>query len=48
MKLPPPVDDPRRCPECSLCDICRPELARVTGKIATLRAGLFEPEDETS
>lgn len=45
-KLPPPVDDPRRCPECSLHDICQPELARAAGRLSTLRAGLFEPEDD--
>lgn len=45
-KLPLPVDDPRRCPECSLRDICQPELARATGKLAALRDGLFEPEDD--
>ena len=25
---PPLTDDPRRCPECSLRDICQPDLAR--------------------
>lgn len=44
-QLPPPVDDPRRCPECSLRDICQPELARSSGKLTLLRAELFEPED---
>jgi CRISPR-associated exonuclease Cas4 len=44
-KLPPPVDDPRRCPECSLRDICQPDLARASGRLASLRAALFEPED---
>lgn len=47
-QLPPPVDDPRRCPECSLRDICQPELARASGKLAALRAELFEPEDDSS
>lgn len=45
-KLPPPVADARRCAECSLLDICQPELARAAGKLATLRAGLFEPEND--
>jgi len=44
-KLPPPVDDGRRCPECSLRDICQPDLARASGRLASLRATLFEPED---
>ena len=47
-QLPPPVEDPRRCPECSLHDICQPELARASAKLATLRAELFEPEDDPS
>jgi CRISPR-associated exonuclease Cas4 len=46
-KLPPPVDDARRCPECSLRDICQPELARADKKLVALRADLFEPEDES-
>ncbi len=44
-KLPPPVDDPRRCPECSMRDICQPELARAGGRVAALRTGLFDPDD---
>ncbi len=47
-KLPPPVDDPRRCPECSLREICQPELARAGGKITMLRIALFEAEDDAS
>lgn len=47
-QLPPPVEDPRRCPECSLRDICQPELARSSGKLAALRAELFESEDDSS
>lgn len=46
-KLPPPVDDARRCPECSLRNICQPELARANRKLTTLRASLFELEDES-
>lgn len=44
-KLPPPVDDARRCPECSLRDICQPELARAATKIVEMNELLFEPED---
>ena len=44
-KLPPPVVDTRRCQECSLHDICQPDLARASGRLASLRATLFEPED---
>jgi CRISPR-associated exonuclease Cas4 len=46
-KLPPPVDDARRCPECSLRDICQPDLARSGVKLTALRTALFEPEDDT-
>jgi CRISPR-associated exonuclease Cas4 len=45
-KLPPLVEDRRRCPECSLHDICQPELARAEDKLAQLDRHLFEPEDE--
>lgn len=45
-KLPPAVDDPRRCPECSLHDICQPELIRAAGRLAMLRAGLFKTEGD--
>jgi len=45
-KLPPPLEDSRRCPECSLRNICQPELARAGRKLTALRAELFEPEDE--
>ena len=44
--LPPPVADARRCPECSLHDICQPSLARAADRISMLRAGLFESEDD--
>lgn len=44
-KLPPPVDDARRCPECSLHDICQPEIARASAKIVEMNEQLFEPED---
>ncbi|MHB1513506.1 MAG: CRISPR-associated protein Cas4 [Acidiferrobacter sp.] len=46
-RLPPPVDDTRRCPECSLHDICQPELARANRRLLALRADLFEPEKES-
>lgn len=45
-RLPPPTTDLRRCPECSLREICQPELARAEKKIAVLQADLFEPEVE--
>lgn len=42
---PPPINELRRCSECSLRDICQPELVRATDKVVTLRAGLFEPDN---
>lgn len=45
-RLPPPTTDLRRCPECSLREICQPELARAEKKIVMLREDLFEPEVE--
>jgi len=44
-QLPPPVDDPRRCPECSLREICQPEIARASARIMEINERLFEPED---
>lgn len=46
-KLPPPVGDARRCPECSLRDICQPEIARASAKIMEMNEQLFEPEDDS-
>ncbi|MHB1938768.1 MAG: CRISPR-associated protein Cas4 [Acidobacteriaceae bacterium] len=45
-KLPPPVEDARRCPECSVRDICQPELARAAKKIPEIQSELYEPEDD--
>jgi CRISPR-associated exonuclease Cas4 len=45
-KLPPPVDDSRRCPECSLRDICQPDLARAGTKLVVLHEALFTPDDD--
>ncbi len=47
-QLPPPVDDVRRCPECSLLAICQPELARAANKLTAMKKKLFEPEDDAS
>jgi CRISPR-associated exonuclease Cas4 len=46
-KMPPPVDDARRCPECSLRDICQPEIARAAKKIAEIQSELYELGDES-
>jgi CRISPR-associated exonuclease Cas4 len=44
--LPEPTDDVRRCPECSLRDICQPDLARANKKLAVLGATLFEADED--
>jgi CRISPR-associated exonuclease Cas4 len=46
--MPPPTDDIRRCPECSLRDICQPDLARASKKLSDLHSQLFEPDSEPS
>lgn len=43
-RLPKPVDDIRRCGECSLQEICEPELARASDTIMSMGARLFEPD----
>lgn len=45
-KVPPPVDDERRCGECSLQDICQPRLLRARARVNELADRLFEPDDE--
>lgn len=40
---PPPVND-RRCPECSMRDLCMPGLAASIDLAANLAAGLFEAD----
>ena len=47
-KLPPPTDDKRRCPQCSLIEICQPELARASAKLGEMHKHLFDPADETA
>jgi len=44
-RLPPPVADERRCPECSLRSVCQPDLARSEARLEQARALLFEPEE---
>lgn len=44
---PPPIEDRRRCGECSLHEVCQPDLSRSADKVALLRRELFEPEEET-
>ena len=43
---PPPVEDARRCGECSLREICQPDLARAEREIIGIKNHLFEPEDD--
>ncbi len=44
--LPPPVND-ARCKECSLLDLCQPEMVSGADRLHRLRATLYDPgEDE--
>jgi CRISPR-associated exonuclease Cas4 len=43
-QLPPPVND-KRCPACSLKEICQPQMLSSDGAIRTLRAHLFDSRD---
>jgi len=45
--LPAPVADVKRCRNCSLIDLCQPDLARSADKLQQLRQTLFTPEDDT-
>lgn len=42
--LPPYVEDRRRCRECSLREVCRPEFAALHAARPAMRASLFDPE----
>lgn len=42
-KLPPPVND-TRCRECSLREICQPEVSALGDRLSVARAQLFDPE----
>ncbi len=45
---PPPLtgQETKRCGECSLRDICEPELGSACPALVNLAQGLFEPEDD--
>ena len=43
-RRPPPVEEAQRCPECSLLEICQPELSRSSTHWRRLHAQLFVPE----
>lgn len=46
---PPPIEDKKRCPQCSLNELCNPELINEKTRIQQLSAQLFtiEPDDRT-
>lgn len=44
--VPPPIDEARRCQECSLRETCQPALMRATEQVTKLAMELFEPDDE--
>lgn len=45
-QLPPTVDDARRCEECSLKDICEPELVRSEARLVALQRDLYDPGED--
>jgi len=46
-RLPPPIDDARKCRECSLRDVCQPDLGRAAVRVREQAHTLFTPEDES-
>ena len=44
VRLPPPVND-KRCPTCSLVDICLPDVVADRDRLRGLQKALFEPWD---
>jgi CRISPR-associated exonuclease Cas4 len=44
--LPPPTDQVQRCRECSLHDVCAPELARAAERLRAASRRLFDPDEE--
>jgi len=46
-KLPPPIEDKKRCAACSLFDVCQPALLSSGGRLEKLANDLFLPEYET-
>ncbi|WPL16443.1 CRISPR-associated protein Cas4/endonuclease Cas1 fusion [Thiorhodovibrio winogradskyi] len=46
-RLPPPVND-RRCRECSLAELCQPELIAERERFKRALSGLFDPDSEAA
>lgn len=46
-EMPPPVSDPALCRNCSLHDLCQPEMLRAANKVTALHRDLFTIKDET-
>lgn len=44
-RIPEPLADPKRCHECSLKEICQPDLFRATARIRQLASTLFDLEE---
>ena len=44
--MPPPASDPKLCRNCSLHDLCQPEMLRARDKVAALHRTLYTIEDE--
>jgi CRISPR-associated exonuclease Cas4 len=44
-RMPPPADDSALCRNCSLVDVCQPDLLKSSGRIRRLAETLFEGDD---
>jgi len=47
-RLPPPTQQRQRCRECSMRDVCLPELVDANGRLEALGGALFEPEEDSA
>lgn len=45
-RCPPPIDDVKRCPQCSLNELCNPELIKEKARLHELSAQLFTVEPD--
>ncbi len=45
-RCPPPINDVKRCPQCSLIELCNPELIKEKARLHELSAQLFTVESD--
>ncbi len=45
-RRPEPITEQQRCPQCSLVDVCQPEMVAAKKRLYQMRRRLFEPEKE--